>query len=49
MKTYHRMHTELVLLAGGYPEVACPNPEAPPLRRHWQIRRTVDYRSIPWC
>lgn len=49
MKTFHRMHTVLVLLSGGYMEVSCPNPEAPELLRKWVIRRTVDYRHVCWC
>lgn len=46
---FHRLHTVIVLLANAYLEVACPDPEQPELKRHWQIRRTVDYRLIPWC
>lgn len=40
------MHTEIVLLAGGYMEVACYDPWMPHLWRHWVIRRTVDYSRI---
>jgi hypothetical protein len=43
---FHRLHTVLVLLAGGYLEVVCPNMEAPEMLRHWVIRRTVDYSRI---
>jgi hypothetical protein len=40
------MHTEIVLLAGGYMEVTCYDPWMPELKRHWVIRRTVDYSRI---
>jgi hypothetical protein len=44
------MSTTLTLLSGGYLEIACANPwMADPMKRHYVIRRTVDYRSIPWC
>jgi hypothetical protein len=46
---FNRLHTVLVLLSGGYLEVACPNPEAPEMKRTWLIRRTVDYRYLTWC
>ncbi len=45
---FNRLHTVLVLLSGGYLEVCCHNMEATELRRHWVIRRTVDYRHIVW-
>jgi hypothetical protein len=48
MPCFHRLHTVLVLLANGYLEVSCPNYEASELRRHWVIRRTVDYRNVCW-
>jgi hypothetical protein len=43
------MSTTLTILSGGYLEIACANPWAEPLRRHYVIRRTVDWSSIPWC
>lgn len=43
------MSTSIVLLSGGYLEVICIDPWLEALRRHYQIRRTVDYRCIPWC
>lgn len=43
------MSTTLTLLANGYLEIVCIDPWLPPLRRHYSIRRTVDYCSIPWC
>ena len=46
---FHRLHTELVLLAGGYMEVACPDMELPELLRHWSIRRIVDWKNVVWC
>lgn len=46
---FHRLHTVLVLLANAYMEIACPDMEMPEMRRHWSIRRTVDYAAIPWC
>jgi hypothetical protein len=45
---FHRLHTVLVLLSGGYLEVACPNPEQSELNRHWVIRRTVDWSQVVW-
>ncbi|EML1597789.1 hypothetical protein RVY52_002528 [Burkholderia cenocepacia] len=46
---FHRVHTEIVPLAGGYLEVACPDMERPALQWHWQIRRTVDWKHVVWC
>lgn len=43
------LHTVLVLLSGCYMETACVDPELPVMRRHWLIRRTVDYAQICWC
>jgi hypothetical protein len=43
------LHTVIVLLAGGYLETACADMDLPELRRHWVIRRTVDYSRIVWC
>jgi len=43
------LHTVLILLANAYMEVACPDMEAPEMRRHWLIRRTVDFRNVVWC
>jgi hypothetical protein len=45
----NHLHTELILLSGGYIEVCCYDMELTALRRHWSIRRTVDYRYITWC
>lgn len=44
-----KLHTVLVILSGGYMEVACVNPEAVEMKRHWLIRRTVDLNSLVWC
>lgn len=46
---FHRLHTEIVPLAGGYLEVACLDMERPALQRHWQIRRVVDWKHVVWC
>jgi hypothetical protein len=43
------LHTVIVVLSGGYMEVACVNFEAPEMLRRWIIRRTVDYRACVWC
>lgn len=43
-----KLHTVIVILSGGYMEVACPNMEMPEMRRQWVILRTVDYRHIVW-
>jgi hypothetical protein len=40
------MKTEIVLLSNGYMEVVCIDPWLEPLKRHYIIRRTVDYNSI---
>ena len=40
------MHTVIVLLANAYLELVCVDPELPPLRRHWRVRRTVDYSAV---
>ena len=40
------MHTEIILLANGYMEVACYDHWRPEMQRHWLIRRTVDYARI---
>lgn len=40
------MHTEIILLANGYMEVCCCDPWLEGLKRHWFIRRTVDYARI---
>jgi hypothetical protein len=40
------MSTSITLLANGYLEVLCTDPWLSPLRRHYIIRRTVDYASI---
>ncbi|WP_157915121.1 hypothetical protein [Paraburkholderia acidicola] len=41
-----RLHTEIILLANGYMEVACPDYELPEMNRHWLIRRVVDYGVV---
>lgn len=46
---FHRLHTVIVLLANAYLEISCPNMEQPEMRRHWLMRRTVDYRNVCWC
>lgn len=47
---FHRLHTVIVILSGGYMEIACVNPEAPEMQRHWVIRRTVDFANqVVWC
>ena len=43
---FRHIHTAIVLLANGYIEVCCPNYDASELRRHWVVRRTVDYSRI---
>lgn len=43
------MSTSITVLSGGYMEIACFDPWLAPLRRHYQIRRTVDYSLIVWC
>jgi len=43
------LHTVLVLLSNAYLEIACLDMEAPEMRRHWMIRRTVDLRYVVWC
>lgn len=40
------MHTEIVLLACAYLEVLCYDYWLPENRRHWVVRRTVDYSRI---
>lgn len=42
------MSTSITVLSGGYLEVICLDPWMAPLRRHYQIRRTVDFGSIVW-
>lgn len=46
---FHRLHTVIVLLSNAYLEIACPDMELPEIRRHWMIRRTVDYGQVCWC
>lgn len=41
-----KLHTELVLLAYAYLEVTCIDPWLEGTKRHWVIRRTVDYSRI---
>jgi hypothetical protein len=40
------LHTVIVMLASAYMEVCCYDMEQPEVRRHWLIRRTVDYNQI---
>ena len=40
------MHTVIVLLASAYIEVGCYDPWMPEIKRHWLVRRTVDYSRI---
>jgi hypothetical protein len=46
MPRISKLHTVIVLLSGGYMEVACPDYDLPEMLRHWLIRRTVDYSAI---
>lgn len=43
------LHTVLILLANGYIETACYDMWLPEMKRHWILRRTVDYGQIVWC
>lgn len=45
---FRHIHTAIVLLANGYLEVACFDMERSELRRHWVVRRTVDYSNVCW-
>jgi hypothetical protein len=40
------MSTSIALLANGYLEIICMDPWAPPLCRHYVVRRTVDYKAV---
>jgi hypothetical protein len=40
------MSTSITILANGYMEIICIDPWLEPLKRHYIIRRTVDYASI---
>lgn len=40
------LHNVIVLLAGCYMELTCIDPWLPDLKRHWVIRRTVDYSRV---
>jgi len=40
------MHTEITLLANAYMEMFCWDMWEAPTKRHWIIRRTVDYSRI---
>ena len=39
-------HVELCFLASAYIECVCYDPWLPEVKRHWTIRRTVDYSEI---
>ncbi len=41
-----KLHTVIVLLSNAYLEIACVDMERSELRRHWVVRRTVDYSRI---
>jgi hypothetical protein len=41
-----KLHTVLVMLANAYMEMTCIDPWETEVRRHWVIRRTVDYSRI---
>lgn len=43
-----KLHTVLVLLANAYMELTCIDPWMVESKRHWVIRRTVDYSRICW-
>lgn len=43
------MHTVLILLANSYMEITCCDMWESEIRRHWQVRRTVDYSRLVWC
>lgn len=40
------MLTQIILLSSAYMEVCCIDPWLPEMKRHWIIRRTVDYSQI---
>lgn len=40
------VHTVITPLANAYLEVSCADMWEPDTKRHWAIRRTVDYREI---
>jgi hypothetical protein len=40
------MHTEITLLANAYMELFCRDMWEVATKRHWVIRRTVDYSRI---
>lgn len=44
----HHVHTAIVLLANAYLEICCYDMERSELRRHWVVRRTVDYKNVCW-
>ena len=39
-------HVSLVMLASAYMECVCYDPWLPEVKRHWTVRRTVDYSRI---
>jgi hypothetical protein len=39
-------HVVLTFLANAYIECVCYDPWLPEVKRHWTIRRTVDYSGI---
>jgi hypothetical protein len=41
-----KLHTVIILLANAYMELTCIDPWMPELKRHWVLRRTVDYRNV---
>lgn len=41
-----KLHTVIVYLANAYMEICCIDPWLPELKRHWVIRRTVDYSRV---
>lgn len=43
-----KLHTVLILLANAYMELTCIDPWMTESKRHWVIRRTVDYRHVCW-
>jgi hypothetical protein len=41
-----KLHNVIILLANAYMELTCIDPWMIESKRHWVIRRTVDYNRI---
>jgi hypothetical protein len=41
-----KLHTVIILLANAYMELTCIDPWREVSKRHWVIRRTVDYSKV---